>query len=102
MIPFITYREPDLLGNAQYYILQKAHPNIIGILVTMPKPEAIVNQPIAAYRLWVSFHGTLRENMIPAQSDIYNEIESVVSNMADWFYQERILKDNKRFKKWKL
>lgn len=101
MIPYITYREA-VNGVNQYFILQKEHPHFVGTITTMPIANSIVNQPIASYNLWVTFYGTLRGNFIPIESDIYNQIESVLFDMAQWFYRERILKDNKRFKKWKI
>ena len=40
---YITYREEDELGRLCFFILQKAQPNYIGLLVASPVEGAIIN-----------------------------------------------------------
>lgn len=95
--PFITFREDEA-----YYILQKEFPHYCGKIVNYPIEGALINQPIASYNLYVTFNGVLRGNYVPSYNDVYNEIVHVFSEMANWYYLERIFKDPKRFKKWRI
>jgi hypothetical protein len=99
-MPFITYRE-TLNGDLRYYILQKSHPHFVGEIVSAPS-EAIMLVPITRHSLWVKFAGTIYGNMIPSYRNIQEEMEEVYTNMAEWFYQNRILPEPKKYKKWLL
>lgn len=101
MSPFITYREKDEAGNLQYYILQKDFPHIIGVVANRPA-EGNWYSPIAGYYLYVVFNYTLRGKMIPSYKNISEEISSVLDKMATWYLAERILFDEKRYKKFKI
>ena len=101
MIPYITYREPYEGGRLCFYILQKAFPHYCGILTTSPIDGALANAPIAGYRLWISFHGTILGNMIPSYNDVVDEINNVLFDMAQWYALNR-LKDNKKYDKFKV
>lgn len=101
MKPFITFRDNDKEGNLQYYILQRDFPHFIGVISSVPV-SGTWQHPIAGHHLWVVFNGTLRGNSIPNYRDISVEIDVVLSNMAVWFHAERILLDEKRFKKFKI
>lgn len=95
--PFITFKEGE-----DYFILQKEFPHYVGKIVREPIEGAMINQPIGAYMLWVTFNGVLRGNFIPSYQDVYDEIVHVFFEMSQWFYTERILKDPKRYKKWRI
>jgi hypothetical protein len=102
VIPYITFREPDKQGNLQYYILQKQYPFFIGIIAVRPT-ERIIEVPIAGYNLWVAFDGTLMSgNMIPIERTIVETMQGEYENMAKWYLEHRILKDEKKFAKFKL
>jgi hypothetical protein len=101
LIPYITYRE-DAEEQPRYYILQKAEPNVIGSLSTIPKSEIVGAIPVTAHNLWVVFAGTLRGNMIPARKGIKEEIESILASMSAWYYENRILKEPKKYIKFKI
>lgn len=101
MIPFITFREPDDNGAVQYYILQREFPHYVAVVKNVPHGN-IVNAPISGYYLWVCFAGTLRGNMIPAFPDVYKEMESVFTSMAEWYFVNRINSNPKKYKKWKI
>lgn len=100
--PFITYREQVDSGELAYFILQRAYPNYIGCLVAYPIEKSIINTPIAGYHLYITFDGVLAGNYIPAYKDVYDEIQSVFMEMARWYLSNRIMIDEKKYKKWKL
>lgn len=102
MIPFLTYREPDSSARLCFYILQKAYPHYSGLIVTNPVEGAIVNAPISGYRLWITWNGTIRGNFLPATKDALREIEEVFFSMATFFYEQRVLKEQKKYKSFKL
>jgi hypothetical protein len=101
VIPYITYREPDSEGKLQYYILQKRFPHFVGKIIETPK-ISLVLVPIAGYSLYVCWAGTLMGNLIPNHRNIEEEIKDSFVKMAEWFYQERILTEPKKYKKWLL
>lgn len=99
--PYITYRE-HVGGKNHYFVLQKEFPHYVAIITTMPVEGALVNQPVASYQLYLSFNGTLSGNYIPSYQDVYDEIVHVFFEMSNWFYAERVLREPKRYKKWKI
>lgn len=102
MSPFITFRDIDKQGKLQYYILQRDFPHYVGLLSTRPMDTVISNSAIAGYYLWIVFWGTLRGPFIPAYNGVDKDIQSLLDNMADWFCNERIMEDEKKFKKFKI
>src|ERR1700677_1075570 len=102
MSPFITFKEEDKFGVLQYYILQRAYPHYLGVVAYYPTGEAICQVPVTAHHLYVTFAGVLRGNYIPAHQGVEIEIEPVFHAMALWFYDQRIMKDPKRYKKWQV
>jgi len=102
MKPFITFREEDEQGELQYYILQKAFPHYLGRIVSQKLESNLMQKPVSGYNLYVVFNGSLRGNLVPAFKDVYEEIENVFHAMADYFYRERILKEEKKYQKWKI
>lgn len=102
MMPFITYRE-EQGGELKYFILQKAHPHFLGVVVYAPIENSIMNAiPISGHNLWVAFAGVLQGNFLPAYKNIEEEIKSTYTLMADWFYKNRIEPEPSRYKKWKI
>jgi len=103
MIPYITYREPNEEGILCYYILQKYFPHFSGLLVAnRPIDGAIVNAPIAGYNLFITFNGTLRGNIIPNYKNIQEEIITVFEDMSSWYLINRILLNEKLYRKFKI
>jgi hypothetical protein len=100
MIPYITYRE-EKEGNLLYYILQKEHPHYVGVIAYGPI-ENKIQIPITEHNLYVTFAGTIRGNFIPSYRDVVNQIEQTMTSMAIWYYENRILKEPKKYSKFKL
>jgi hypothetical protein len=48
------------------------------------------------------FDGSLRGNFIPGYRGVEDEIAMVINDMSLWFYENRILKEAKKYKKWHL
>lgn len=101
-VPFITYREPDEFNRLCFYILQKAYPNFIGLLITHPREGAIVNAPIPGYNIWVTYSGVLIGNYVPALRGVENDITQVFYSMAEWYYLNRIKTNPKKYKSFKI
>lgn len=102
MIPYLTFTEPNEEGQTQYFILQKVHPHILAEISEQLSSGLFQSAPINEYNLFINFKGTLRGLMIPAYRKIDEEINSVLHSMADWFYNNRILINEKKYKKWKI
>src|SRR5678816_3056798 len=86
MIPYITFREMDEEGRLCFFILQKAFPNYIGLLVSSPREGGIVNAPIPKYRLWITYAGVLSGNFFPGHSGALQEVQQVFNSMSEWYY----------------
>jgi len=99
IIPYITFREPDDSGRLCYCILQKEFPHYVCLLVAAPMEKSLCNSPIAGYRLWVSFSGTIRGNIIPSYKDIIPELSRVCFDMGNWFLNNRIKQEQKKYSK---
>jgi hypothetical protein len=102
MNPFITFREKDKDGNLQYYVLQRAFPHYIGVVLNNPGSGLIGQSAIPGYTLWVVFDGTLMGNMIPNYRNVANEIQTVLDNMAAWYWSDRIILNEKKYSKFKI
>jgi hypothetical protein len=102
MSDFITFRELDADNQFAYYILQKDFPHYVGVIYPFPKKKVVEPSPIAGYNLWVSFNGTLRGNAIPSYNHFLEEIVFILDRMANWYLQQRIIPDYKRYKKFKI
>lgn len=87
---YITFREEDEFGRLCFFILQKAQPNFIGLLVSSPVEGAIINVPISNYNLWITWGGTLVGNYIPAIKGVLPELYLVFNDMAKWYYEHRV------------
>lgn len=90
------------MGLLQYYILQKAWPHYVGLIITNPMEGVLLQVPVSGYKIHIAFAGTIGGNLIPAFMDIQKEIEAVFHDMARWFYENRILQEPKKYQKWKL
>jgi len=98
---YITFREPieDGLG---YFILQKEFPHYLCNISESPVVNFIQPMPVTSYNLWLCFKGTIRGNFIPSYKDVYEEIRSVMQDMANWYFENRILIEPKKYRKWKV
>ena len=102
MNKYITFREEDKEGQLQYYILQRDFPNYVGVISEFPNLETLECVPIPGYSLYVQFSGTIRGNYVPSNSNISRELGLVFNDMASWYYSERILKNEKKYSKFKI
>jgi hypothetical protein len=102
MNPFITFREQDDNGRLGYYILQRDFPHVCCEIVQAPVQSALITVPVSGYYLWLSFAGVLRGNFAPSYKNIIDEMTLVMFAMSTWYYENRILPDAKRFKKFKI
>lgn len=102
MSPYITYRDTDKNNQLQYYVLQRAFPHYTGRIVTYPEESVFGIAPIPGYRLWIICDGTIRGSIIPSYKDTVREVTDVLFQMSAWFWAERIVLDEKKFKKWKI
>ncbi len=102
MIPFITYKENYPNGEEHYFILQKEFPHLLCEVSSIPKIYFVPPMPISNYNLFIEFNGCLRGNVIPSYKDIGEEIKSVMYSMSVWFFEQRILPNEKKYKKWKI
>lgn len=102
MTPYITFRETDDKGELQYYILQREYPNYVGVIQNVPHGNILMRAAVPRYLLWIEFAGTIRGNFVEARVDIVSELDGVFTDMAQWFYLNRIKPNEKKFKKFKL
>lgn len=102
MHKYITYRDIDKNGNLGYFVLQKAFPHFVGYIADNPNYRAILKVPIPNTTLFVCFNGTLRGNFIPSYRNVEQEIVDVYVDMAKWYYENRILANPSKYKKWIL
>lgn len=102
MNPFVTFRDKDDKGVLQYYVLQRAFPHFLGVISTNPVATLIQPIPIAGYNMYVAFNGCLRGMVIPSYKEVDKEISETLEAMAIWYLNERILVDEKKYKKFKI
>lgn len=102
MIPYITYRETDINGRLCYYILQKQFPHYVGLISLGKMDNVISSIPVGGYNLYVNFNGVLQGNFIPSYNDVLDEIDVVLSSMADWFYYNRVVIEPKKYSRFKI
>jgi len=101
MSPYITFKE-DLNGELALYILQREWPHYVASLDYHPTQGEIAQVPMAGHNIFVTFRGTIRGRFLPAQQNVVMEVENVMQSMATWFYESRIMKDPRRYKKWAI
>lgn len=102
MEKYLTFREKDDTETLRYYIVQKQFPHNLAIILSQPKHESLVQSVLPGYNLWVVHHGVLRGNFIAIYPSHKEELQVIYDEMANWFYSERILKDEKRYEKFKV
>ena len=100
MSPYITFKDFDSNGELQYYILQREYPHYCGVVAYLPIADSICQIPVTAHHLYITFAGTIRGNFALAHPQMEKEIYFIFHSMMLWFYQNRIVKDPKRYKKW--
>lgn len=100
MEPYITFKDTDNQGELQYYILQRKFPHYIARIAYKPSDTALFYISISGHHLYVTYAGTLQGNFLPGYKDAVEEMESVMTNMAEWFYANRVAIDLKKYKKW--
>lgn len=101
MKPFIIYKEKHN-NKTEYFILQRGFPHFLGQIVTAPISGAIINSPISKHNLWVTFRGTIRGNMIPNYKDIKDEINNTFTEMANFYYLEKIKPNENSYQKFRI
>lgn len=99
MQPFITFKDTED-GVDKYFILQRDFPHYLAAICYIPIADSICCIPVSRHNLWITFQGTIRGNFVPSYKDAQEEIETIFNRMALWFYQNRIEKEPKRYKKW--
>lgn len=102
MNKFITFRDTDAKEELQYYILQREYPHYVGKVSSNPFEKSLTHSAIPGYYLWIVFSGTIRGNMMPAYRNVDVDAQSVMDSMAEWYMGERISKEEKRYKKFKI
>lgn len=100
MIPYITYREEGADG-LKYFIVQKSFPYWRAVITLYPLDNKIAQSiPITGYNLYTSFAGTIEGNRIPFFTNVEKEAQAVLQRMAEWFLENRIKLNPKKYKKW--
>lgn len=93
---YIIFREDTSL-----YILQKNFPHYIGKLTTNSQ-EGISQYPIAGYRLYVCFVGTLIGKYINSDKFSVQELYPILEDMGNFVSEKHILKHEKYYEKYKV
>lgn len=102
MQPYITFRDTDDTEELQYYVLQRDFPHVVSVLSDRPIVNFVQPVPLPDYNLFLNFDGCLRGRQIPGYKDIFEEIRVVLGDMSIWFFNNRILTNEKKYKKWKI
>ena len=101
MSPFITYRDTNDNGELNYYILQREFPNYIGLISVYREKVLVDAIDIIGYNLWIVFNGTIKGSMIPSYKNVHEEIKDVLKEMSEWYYINRVIPQEKKYKKFK-
>lgn len=99
--PFLTFRE-EQDGVLKYFILQKEFPHNMALISNLPDLNAIAQGTVPGYNLWIISCGVLRGNFIAVYPSSKEDRQLAFDEMAEWFHVERILKDEKRYEKFKI
>jgi len=100
MSPYITFKDTNKDGELELFVCQRDFPHFCASLSFTPDLNAICCIPISRYNLWLKDAGTIRGRFYPGYKDLQQQLEAVMIDMAAWFYNNRIAKDQKRYKKW--
>jgi hypothetical protein len=102
MSPYITFRDINKKGELSYYILQRAYPHYVFEITTIPEDSFFINNmPITNYYMWLKFDGTILGDFIPSYKNVYDEINEIMFNASNWFYENRICTNESKYKKFK-
>ncbi len=101
-IPFITYRETDSSGELQYFICQKVSPHYVGMIIDNPNFESVHKVPIPNTIMYVAYAGIIDGWLYPMHSHAKQEINGILVVMAEWYWTNRISKNQQKYKKWLL
>ncbi len=99
---YISFRDNDSKGELQYYILQRDYPHYVARISYKPSTESLMCVPVTDHLLWLIFDGVLAGNYIPAHPSVKQELAEVFFNMATWFYSNRIVGNESKYKKWRV
>jgi hypothetical protein len=99
---YVTYRDTNEENELLYFILQRDFPHYQCSISETPQKVFLDAFPLSSYNLWLVFAGCLRGMVIPSFNNVDKEILEVMGDMAIWFYENRILGNEKKYKKWKL
>jgi hypothetical protein len=102
MSPFITFRDTDIKNGLQYYILQREYPHYVCLITPYPLDGIMPSLQITGYYLWVNFNGTLRGNLVPSYLNLQEDITFVMNQMSIWYYENRIVPKDKKYKNYKI
>lgn len=102
---FITFQSEGC-----FYILQTAFPNYIGKIERLGSDNEVLYYGIkemplgycqvSGYRIMISFAGSIKGNQLLFYSGWKDELDGVLSAMADFYLKERILVAENKFKKY--
>ena len=99
---YITYREKNDDGIICYFILQRSHPNYVGVVSLGPLENVIACSPMPGYKLYVCYEGCLQGYFMSSFSNSIQEVESVIFDMANWYVDNRIKLEPKKYEKFKI
>lgn len=102
MTKYVTFKDTDKSGLLQYYILQRAFPHYVAMVASVPMPEVIMGCPVPGYYLWIVFSGNISGNYMVGHKGELENVKNVILDMVDWFLDNRINTDKKRYKKWQF
>lgn len=101
MQPYITYREANDNGELIYYVLQKEFPHYLAFISTKVE-KALAQATIAGYNMQIVFCGVIHGQFIPSYRGVVGQIQMVMEDMSNWFLDNRINVEPKKYLKFKL
>jgi hypothetical protein len=72
------------------------------MIIDNPAYSSLVKVAVPMTTLYICLEGTIRGRLLPSYTGLEEEIKGVLSQAADWFYKNRILENEKKYKKWLL
>lgn len=101
-IRYITFREPDENGKLRHFVLQKEFPHNLGRVDNQPNLTSLAQGTIPGYNLWIVSVGTIRGNTVYYYPKHEIDMANIFNNMAIWYLNERIKKNEKLYEKFKV
>ena len=92
--PFIAYFE-----DRELYVMQRAYPSYVGKVIELPSRKQ--NHPVPGYHLFIQYDGTIQGNFMPTWSDVQQEINETLDNMAT-FISEWMEVNESGYEKFKI